>query len=119
MQFNFPHTSLSKLVSIVGTIGALVGGFLAFDARYNPAPIQAQLEAAKTELITELRTEIAITRAAMLSNMLREADDIEYQISEYELNNKQPPRFLVEKHKQIIRDIEELKSHAENSYRDN
>jgi len=48
----------------------------------------------------------------MIGSMQRDADDLEYQMLEFTQTNKPVPRFIVEKHKQIIRQIEELKKNA-------
>ena len=40
--------------------------------------------------------------------MQREADDIEFKIQEMETAGQPVPRYLVEKHKQILRSIEKL-----------
>lgn len=114
-NITFPKISLTKLVSIVTALGAIGGGILAFDARYNPAPLEAAMIQIKAEIINEMRTEVAINRTALLSDMLREADDIEYQLVEHELNNTKPPRHLVDKHKQILRDIEKLQNEESNN----
>ncbi len=44
----------------------------------------------------------------MIASMQRTADDVEFQMLEHEQDGTKVPRFLIEKHKQIIRQIEDL-----------
>jgi septation ring formation regulator EzrA len=46
----------------------------------------------------------------MIAGMQRDADDIEFQMIEIEEAGEKVPRFLKEKHKQITRQIEDLKA---------
>jgi len=55
-----------------------------------------------------MRREVSKNRAVMIASMQRSADDIEFQIMEHEQNGDKVPRFLIEKHKQITRQIEDL-----------
>ncbi len=121
MKFNLMNT-----VAGVTTALALVAGVITFDSRYlKEADLDAakiefmaetdakytradDLEAVKNEIINELRQEVSKNRAVMIASMQRTADDIEFQMMEHEQNNTKVPRFLIEKHKQIIRQIEDL-----------
>ena len=46
----------------------------------------------------------------MIDAMQREADDLEYQMMELEKNKHKVPRYMSEKHRQILRQIEALKN---------
>jgi len=63
----------------------------------------------KNEIINEMRREVAKNRTVMIASMQRDADDLEFQMMEYEHKKQPAPRFIIEKHKQITRQIEELK----------
>ncbi len=97
----------SGIVAVLGMITAVI----TFDSRYSNDPVIAAFEKQTNAIVLEMRREIGFNRSAMLSNMLREADDIEFQLTGYEMRDETAPRYLVEKHRQILRDIEELKSH--------
>lgn len=77
------------------------------DARYTK---DADLQSVKTEIIQELRTEVTKNRSVMIATMEREADDIEFEISQLEDAGATVPRYLSEKHKQILRAIERLEN---------
>lgn len=96
---------------IAGTTAALalIAAILAADARYTK---RDDLTAIKNEIINELRREVAKNRTVMIASMQRNADDLEFQMMDYEQQNKSIPRFIVEKHKQITRQIEELKKNG-------
>jgi hypothetical protein len=121
-QFTFPKLSLTKITGIITTIGAIGGGILAFDARYNPSPLKTELESTKTQItetktsvVNEMRSEVTVNRTALIAILLLFADDIEYQLYQYELNNEKPPRYMVDKHKRILRDIEKLQKTDEDN----
>lgn len=122
IDFNLTNT----VVGVTAALG-LVAGVIGFDSRYLKKPdlvttkieILAEtdriytkaddLEAVKNEIINELRQEVSKNRAVMIASMQRTADDIEFQMMEHESDGTKVPRFLIEKHKQIIRQIEDLK----------
>ena len=121
MKFN-----LMNVVAGTTTVLALIAAVIGADARYlkendlEQAKIElisitdakytiaADLEDVKNEIINELRQEVSKNRAVMIASMQRTADDIEFQMMEYEQDSVKIPRFLIEKHKQIIRQIEDL-----------
>lgn len=123
MPINFNLTN--TVVGVTAALG-LVAAVIGFDSRYlkeadlDTAKIEfmaetdqkytksADLEAVKDEIINELRQEVSKNRAVMIASMQRTADDIEFQMLEHEQNGTKVPRFLLEKHKQIIRQIEDL-----------
>ena len=96
---------------IAGTTAALalIAAILGADARYTK---QADLVDIKNEIINEMRREVAKNRTVMIASMQRNADDLEFQMMDYEQQNKPIPRFIVEKHRQIKRQIEELKKNG-------
>ncbi len=100
-QINIPQFSVSKLASWIGGIGVIVGAVFAFDARYNTTPA---IDSLKSEVVSE----IAINRGAMISMMQANADDIEFQMLEIQGRNETVPRYLIDKHKLLLRDIERL-----------
>ncbi len=118
--------NLTNVVAGIVTALALVSGIIGFDSRYlndddlkaakiefmaetdKKYTISADLEAVKTEIIDELRREVSKNRAVMIASMQRTADDVEFQMLEHEQDGTKVPRFLIEKHKQIIRQIEDL-----------
>ena len=85
---------------------SLFGGVIAFDSRYLKS---GDLETTKNDIVGEMRQEIVKNRSVMINNMQREADDLEFHISELQSKNKPVPRYLQEKLKQITRQIQELK----------
>jgi len=99
---------LSITTIVVGTTAvlSLFGGVIAFDSRYLKSD---DLETTKNEIVGEMRQEIVKNRSVMINNMQREADDLEFHISELEAKKKPVPRYLQEKFKQINRQIKELK----------
>lgn len=123
MPFNFNLTN--TIVGVTAALG-LVAAVIGFDSRYlnqtdlDSAKIAfmaetdqkytraADLETTKNEIIDELRQEVSKNRAVMIASMQRTADDIEFQMMEHEENGTKVPRFLIEKHKQILRQIEDL-----------
>ena len=102
--------SLTQIITTAGACVALVAGIFAIDARYTK---DADLESVKNEIIRELRTEVTKNRSVMIDTMQREADDLEFQMFQLEEQGKTPPRYMVDKHKQITRDIQELKNETD------
>jgi len=100
---------MTVVVAITAVLGVF-GGVLTFDSRYVK---ESSLESTKNEIIGEMRREVVRNRSVMINSMQREADDVEFQISELESKNKKAPRYLLEKHKQITRQIEDLKNDKE------
>jgi len=118
--------NLTNTVAGVTAALALIAGVIGFDSRYlKEADLDAakiefmsetdkkytradDLEAVKNEIINELRQEVSKNRAVMIASMQRTADDIEFQMMEHEQGGTKVPRFLIEKHKQILRQIEDL-----------
>ena len=102
-----------KPMNIIGGVTAalaLVGSIIAFDARYAKQEDFLQgLAEVKNEIINEMRREVVKNRTVMINAMQREADDLEYQMMELEKDNKDVPRYMSEKHKQILRQIEALR----------
>ena len=97
---------MNIVVSITAVLG-MVGGIFTLDARYTKT---SELTVMKNEIIGEMRREVSMNRNVMIGSMLREADDLEYQMSEYELKNEPIPRYIIEKHNQIQREIDEIKN---------
>ena len=93
-------------VASTTAVVALISGIIAADSRYVK---NDDLQQAKNEIIHEMRTEVTKNRKVMITTMQREADDLEFAMLEYEQQGKKPPRYMVEKFKQITRQIEELK----------
>ena len=100
MKFNIMNL-VAGVIAVLTMIAAVIGA----DARYIKSD---DLENAKNEIINEMRREVSKNRAVMIASMQRSADDIEFQIMEHEQNDQKVPRFLIEKHKQITRQIEDL-----------
>ena len=96
-----------NLVVGTGAVIAMIGGIITADSRYIKSD---DLELAKNEIINEMRREVSKNRAVMIASMQRNADDIEFQIAEIEQQGNKVPRFLIEKHRQITRQIEDLKA---------
>jgi hypothetical protein len=113
-----PATMKSKMLnnwvakaSAITAILGMVAAVIVFDDRYaKEEGLTEQLAAMQTSIIAEMRTEVTKNRSAMISNMQRDADDLEYEMSQIERSGDQPPRHMIDKHKQILRDIEELKA---------
>lgn len=97
--------TIGTAAGVVTTIGALVGTFFLIDDRYAHYD---DLQNAKNQIITELRVEVVKNRAAMIENMIMEADDLGFEIDRIRATGKEAPRFMVEKHKTILRQIKAL-----------
>ena len=102
MKFNLMNI-VAGIIAVLTMIGAVLGA----DARYTK---QDDLLAAKNEIINEMRTEVSKNRAVMIGSMQRDADDLEFMMMEHEQNGTKVPRYIIEKHKQIERQIEELQA---------
>jgi predicted sulfurtransferase len=101
---------MAKATALTAVLG-MIGAVFVFDDRYaKQANLTETLQGIKTEIISEMRSEIVKNRSAMISDMQREADDLEYEMAQYQKRGEEPPRYMIEKQKQILRDIEELKS---------
>jgi len=101
MQLN-----VMNIIGGVTAVLALISAIIAADGRYTK---EDDLQGIKNEIINEMRREVAKNRTVMIASMQRDADDLEFQMMDYEQKNKPVPRFIREKHKQITRQIEELK----------
>ena len=101
-----------KIAAGITAALALIGSIIGFDARYaKQADIDSKLNNVKDQIINEMRTEIVRNRSVMISAMQREADDLEYQMMELQRHHKEVPRYMSDKHKQILRQIEALKEY--------
>jgi len=100
MKFN-----IMNIVAGIAAVLTMVGAVLTADSRYIKSD---DLELAKNEIINEMRREVAKNRAVMIASMQRTADDLEFQMMEHEQDGTKIPRFIIEKHKQITRQIEDL-----------
>lgn len=79
MPINIPKP-LNWIIAVVGTVimgSGSVFGLLQLDDRYSKA---SDLEAAKIEIIDELRNEVAKNRAIMIRNLERERLEIEFKL---------------------------------------
>ena len=100
----------SKALFIAAIVG-MIAGVVVLDDRYAKEDgLQSKLDLLQSAVIKEMRLEVAKNRNAMISNMQRDADDVEFAIKKLEDANQPVPRFQIEKFKQITRDIEELKN---------
>lgn len=102
MKFNIMGL-VTGIVAVLAMIAAVIGA----DARYTKYD---DLQDIKNEIIDEMRREVSKNRAVMIASMQRSADDIEFQMMEHEQEGTKVPRFLIEKHKQITRQIEDLQA---------
>lgn len=106
----------NKIIATIVSLGTVVGAisaFFAFDDRYNNATIVQSIQSAKVEIVSEMRTEVGTNRSALISLLQRDADDLEFEISELERKGEDVPRFKIERHKATLRQIEELKKDEE------
>jgi len=99
----------AKVLSIFGGISAVVALAGTLIAGYNTMATDDELLATKHEIVGELRREVVKNRGVMISNMQREADDILWDMESVDPNTDLH-RHLAEKHRQISRQIEELKN---------
>ncbi len=100
-------------MNTVGTIAAIlamISAVIAADARYTKYD---DLTDIKDEIINEMRREVTKNRSVMIGSMRREADNLEFQMLEYERKDKNPPRYIIEKHKQIKRQIDSLQTSSQ------
>ncbi len=100
-----------NIIASISAVLAVVGGVIAFDSRYAKEDAMVSF---KNEIISEMRREVVKNRSVMISGMQREADDIEFQIAQLEAEGKPVPRYLSDKYKQILRQIETLKNENTN-----
>lgn len=107
--------NLTNIVAGVTAALALVGGVITFDARYaKEEQVLLNLSDVKDEIISEMRREIVKNRTVMVDGMQRDADDLEYQMVQYQSRGEPVPRFMSDKYKQITRQIETLKNDTGN-----
>lgn len=99
----------TKILSIVGGISATIALFATLITGYKTLATDEELFTAKHEIISEMRREVVKNRGVMKSTMQREADDILWEMSEIDPNSDKY-KHLAEKHRDIIRQIEELKN---------
>jgi len=102
--------NVMNVVGATGAIIAMITAIITADSRYIKTD---ELQDVKNEIIGEMRREVARNRSILIGSLQRSADDIEFQISEYENNKKPVPRFLIEKNKQLNRLVEDLQSKIE------
>ena len=107
-----PKLSLTAIIAGITAVTSLLAGVFAIDSRYAKI---SDVNDAKTEIINEMRREVVKNRDVMIDGMRRESDDIEFQIMELERKGQTAPRYLVEKHKQILRQIEKLQEYEKSS----
>ena len=108
-QMTFLSVSIQKIAGIVGAIAVIVGAVFGFDARYNNQSTLFAIEGVKSQVVTE----IALNRGAMISILQGEADDLEFEIVDYEQRGEVAPRYIVEKLKRTQRTIERLQSNED------
>jgi len=100
----------SKALTITAIVG-MIAGVVVLDDRYSKeTELQGKFDVVQNTIVKEMRKEVAKNRNAMISNMQRDADDVEFTITQLEEAGQPVPRFQREKFKQINRDIEGLKS---------
>jgi len=108
-----------KWGAIAGTVTTaltLMTAIFVFDDRYaKHDAISGDIEKVKEDIISEMRLQISKNRVAMISNMQRDADDLEFMIYTSRQKGEEPLRYIVDKHKQILRDIEQLKSYEKDT----
>lgn len=110
MQWS-PRNIIITTAGTITAISTIVGAFIAIDTRYAKAEqMIVSLNSAKNEIIQEMRREVVKNRAVMITQMQREADDIEWKILQIEEAGETAPRFMHDKLKLILRDIEELEN---------
>ena len=96
-------------IGIITTVLGLAAGIFVFDDRYAKAKtFTTDISRAKVEIISRLESEVGRNRAAMVNNMQRDADDLEYEMSLLRGAETDVPRYMVEKHRQLVRDIRDL-----------
>ena len=97
--------NVANIIAAVVGVLTIIGFMFAADARYVK---NLDLDSAKNEIISEMRREVARNRAILIGSLQRSADDIEFQMSEYETRGETVPRFLKEKHRQLKRLVVDL-----------
>lgn len=98
----------TKILSIVGGISASLALVATIIAGYNTITTDEELMAAKKEIITEMRREVVRNRGVMISALQRTADDLLWDMQGLD-QTSDLFKHLSEKHRQITREIEELK----------
>ena len=101
-----PWQIAGTATGVITTIGAMLGTFFLIDDRYAH---HKDVQNAKNEIITELRTEVVRNRAVMIETMVLEADDLEYQMDQLAEKGEAIPRYMIERHKGILRQVKELR----------
>jgi hypothetical protein len=109
VPLHLPKFSITTLASWIGAITVIVGGVFAFDARYNNNDTLAALNDVKSQVVSE----VAVNRSALLSMLRNESDDLEFLMMEMRANDEQVPRHIIEKQRRIQRQIETLEKDEE------
>jgi hypothetical protein len=104
--------TITQIITSLGAAAALITTVFAIDARYTK---DSDLQQVKNDIVGELRTEVTKNRSIMLDKMQLDADDIEFQIMELQTDGKPVPRYLIEKHKHILRSIGKLENDKNNN----
>lgn len=107
-----------KWTSIVGSVTAvlgLIGAFFVVDDRWNNAGLSHQLESAKNTIVGEMRSEVGVNRAALISLLLDDVDDLEFEISQMRSRGEEPSRHMIERLKSKQRLIEDLEDEEDNN----
>lgn len=104
--------TITQIITSLGAAAALIATVFAIDARYTK---DSDLQQVKNDIVGELRTEVTKNRSIMLDEMQLDADDIEFQIMELQTDGKPVPRYLIEKHKHILRAIGKLENDKNNN----
>jgi Mg2+ and Co2+ transporter CorA len=100
-----PWQIAGTATGVITTIGALLGTFFLIDDRYAH---HDDVQNAKNEIITEMRHEVVKNRSVMIEGLVREADDLEFEMAQREARGDPVPRYMIEKHKGILRLVKEL-----------
>jgi hypothetical protein len=98
---------IKNAAAVIVTALAIVAAVLGADDRYGK---KSDLEDMKNEIINEMRLEVTKNRAVMILNMQRDADDLEFQMLEIKDVGNKVPRYIIEKHTEIIRQIKNLQA---------
>jgi hypothetical protein len=107
-----------KWQSIVGTVTAvlgLIGAFFVVDDRWNNAGISHQIESATNTIVGEMRSEVGVNRSALISLLLDDVDDLEFEISQLRARGEEPSRHQIERLKSKQRLIKELEDEENNN----
>lgn len=101
----------TKVLSIIGGLSAAVALAATLITGYNTLATDQELLQTKQEIISELRREVVKSRSVMISNMQREADDMLWDMEGLD-QHTDLYKHLAEKHRNITRDIEDLKNES-------